>query len=267
MALALRFDRQTYTFAKPEQSTSPICTNLKSLLDEVIGDDHGYAVRRVYGNSSFNDLDFYMSLCAREGCTKVEICHIDVYHNDDYCYGLQATYRLTLTNGSTHHDATPMHLYNSGYYSCYGVSHQISTITLQKGEYLAEIRTRQGEITDQITFITNQRTLSFGGNGGSGEDMSDPPDLSRRIVAFVGTSKGVLEKLGAISVSCNWEEVGHLVLLRTLVERNRASVLLDDSDAALGDDDAVVQRLITNTDEDLFKRIISFLGYGMKVSH
>ena len=35
---------------------------------------------------------------------------------------------------------------------------------------------------------------------------------------------------------------------------------------ALGDDDAVVQRLIANTDGDLFKRIVSFLGYGMKVS-
>jgi len=137
---------------------------------------------------------------------------------------------------------------------------------LQEGEYLAEIRTRQGEITDQITFITNQRTLSFGGNGGSGEDMSAPPDLSRKIVAFVGTSKGVLEKLGAISVSINWEEVGHFILLRTLVEKNRALVLQDGSGIALGEEDAVVQRLMTNTDGDLFKRIVSFLGYGMKVS-
>ena len=96
--------------------------------------------------------------------------------------------------------------------------------------------------------------------------MSIPPDLSRRIVAFVGTSKGVLEKLGAISVSINWEEIGHLVLLRTLVEKNRASVVLQDSDTALGEDNAVVQRLMTNTDGDLFKRIVSFLGYGMKVS-
>ena len=98
--------------------------------------------------------------------------------------------------------------------------------------------------------------------------MSIPPDFSRKIVAFVGTSKGVLEKLGAISVSINWEEVGPLVLLRTLVEKNRASLVVrDESDNALGDEDAVVvQRLITNTDGDLFKRIVSFLGYGMKVS-
>ena len=267
MALALRFDRQTYTFAKPKRAIT--CTDLKSLLDEVIGDGHGYAVRSVYGNSSFNDLGFYMKLFAQGGCTnntKVEISSIDVYHSREYCFGLQVHYRCSFSNGSSSSFiSAPVHHYRSGYYAYSGGICQQSNIALQEGEYLAEIRTRQGEITDQITFITNQRRVSFGGNGGSGEDMSAPPDLSRKIVAFVGTSKGVLERLGAISVSRNWEEVGHLVLLRALVDKNRASVVLQD-DTAFGEEDAVVQRLITNTDEDLFKRIVSFLGYGMKVS-
>ena len=87
------------------------------------------------------------------------------------------------------------------------------------------------DVQVRSTLYTNKRTVSFGGNGGSGEDMSIPPDLSRRIVAFVGTSKGILEKLGVISVSRNWEEVGPLVLLRTLVEKNRASLVLQDGDA------------------------------------
>jgi len=266
MALALRFDRQTYTFAKPEQSTSPICTDLKSLLDEV-SEGHGYCVNQSYGNSSFSHLGFYVELCAKEDCTKVEISSVNVYHSDDYCYGLEVWYRCSFSNGRFDTYKTAPYVYRSGYYAYSSRGRcQTSTITLREGEYLAEIRTRQGEITDQITFITNKRTLSFGGNGGSGEDMSIPPDLSRRIVAFVGTSKGILEKLGAISVSINWEEVGHLVLLRTLVEKNRASVVLNDSATALGEDDAVLQRLITNTDEDLFKRIVSFLGYGMEVS-
>jgi len=82
MALALRFDRQTYTFEKPPQSNCPVCTKLKSLLDEVIGEGHGYIRQYSYGNSSFifNDLGFYMSLCAKEQCTKVEISHIHVFH-------------------------------------------------------------------------------------------------------------------------------------------------------------------------------------------
>ena len=191
---------------------------------------------------------------------------IDVFHNYDYCFGLQVTYRLTFTDGSRKSVTTPQHKYRSGYYSNNGRASALYRITFQEGEYLAEIRTRQGEITDQITFITSKQTYSLGGNGGSGEDMSVPPDLSRRIVAFVGASKGILEKLGAISVSINWEEVGHLALLRTLVEKNRASVVLQDEDTTLDKEDAVMQRLITNTDGDLFKRIVSFLGYGMKVS-
>ena len=260
MALALRFDRQTYTFAKPDRST------LKTLLSEVIGEGHGYCDNEDY-HPSFNDLGFYMNLCAKEGCTKVEISHLNVFHNNDYCFGVTVLYRLTFSNGNTENQFAPKYLYRGGYYAFEGGRCKTSRITLQDGEYLAEIRTRQGEITDQITFITNQRTLSFGGNGGSGEDISIPPDLSRRIVAFVGTSKGILEKLGAISVSRNWEEVGPLVLLRTLIEKNRASVVLQDgSDNALGEEDAVVQRLVTNTDGDLFKRIVSFLGYGMIVS-
>jgi len=264
MALALRFDRQTYTFEKPAQSTSLVCTDLKSLLDELIGEGHGYCSNNYQGYiASFNDLGFYMNLTHR--FTKVEISSIDVFHSDYYC-GIQAHYRCSHSDGSTAIIAAPRYIYNSGYYSFEGGRCKTSTIKFERGEYLAEIRTRQGEITDQVTFITNQRTLSFGGNGGSGEDMSTPPDLSRRIVAFVGTSKGVLEKLGAISVSINWEEIGHLVLLRALVEKNRASVVLLDDDTSLGEEDAVVQRLITNTDGDLFKRIVSFLGYGMKVS-
>jgi len=255
----------------PEQPTytSPnlVCTDLNTLLDEVIGEGHGYCANQGHShcNSSFNDLGFYMNRCVKEQCTKVEISKIRVYHGGDYCNGILYEYRSTFSNGNTDVHTPPPHIYNSGYYS--SLPYQTSTITLQDGEYLAEIRTRQGEITDQITLITNQRTLSFGGNGGSGEDMSAPPDLSRKIVAFVGTSKGVLEKLGAISVSINWEEIGHLVLLRALVEKNRASVVLqDESDTTLGVEDAVIQRLITNTDGDLFKRIVSFLGYGMKVS-
>ena len=268
MALALRFDRQTYTFEKPECATS--YPNLKCFLNKVIGENHGYCKNQGYSTLSFNDLGFYMNRCAEEffshKCTKVEISKIDVFHSDDYCYGIHVEYRSTFSNGCTELTTPPQHIYNSGYYA-HGRGFKVSRITLREGEYLAEIRTRQGEITDQITFITNQRRVSFGGNGGSGEDMSIPPGLSRRIVAFVGTSKGVLERLGAISVSRNWEEVGPLVVLRTLVENNRASVLLQDGgDTTLGEEDAVVQRLITNTDGDLFKRIVSFLGYGMKVS-
>jgi len=152
-------------------------------------------------------------------------------------------------------------MYRRGYYASHP-ARTLSSISFESGEYLAEIRTRQGEVTDQITFMTNRRTLTYGGDGGSGEDMSIPPNLNRRIVAFVGTSKGVLEKLGAISVSRNWEEIGPLILLRALVDKNRAAALeLQDDNNLSEEDDVVLQQLITNVDWDLFKQVISFLGH------
>ena len=119
MALALRFDRQTFTFAKPEQPTtytSPLSCVLRSLLDKVIGEGHGYCNYQDY-RTSFNDMDVYTRLCAQKGCVKVEIDMIDVFHNYDYCFGLQVTYRLTFTDGSRKSFTAPQHKYCSGYYS------------------------------------------------------------------------------------------------------------------------------------------------------
>ncbi len=102
---------------------------------------------------------------------------------------------------------------------------QVSRLTFGDGEYLAEVRTRQGDITDQITFLTNLRTISFGGNGGSAEDMSLPVNQTRRIVAFIGWGLGVLGRLGTITISYNWAILGPIVLLFELVEQHRASVV------------------------------------------
>ena len=190
-----------------------------------------------------------MSLCDDDGCKKVDISHIDVFHSQDCFFGLRVYYRSAHYDGTTH-DCSIEHALLNRY------SRRTSMILFDIGEYLAEIRTSTS--TSRIIFVTNKRAFSFGGNGGGGEGMLDPPDLSRRVVAIVGTSKG---KLGAISISRNWEEVGPLVLLRTLVERNRASLELQDQ-SSVDKVDAVVQWLIKDTDEDVFKRVASFLLMG-----
>ena len=123
---------------------------MKSLLNEVIGEGHGYCANQGYSRhsiSSFNDLGFYMNRCAKahpfsheELCKKAEISSIDVYHSNEYCNGIYVEYKSTFSNGFTERTMPPSHRYNSGYYAR---SDQRSTITLQEGEYLAEIRTRQ----------------------------------------------------------------------------------------------------------------------------
>ena len=260
--MILRFDRASYAFF-PESTTDHSSrnrnNNVHSLLNEVIGGNHGYNPHR----GGFNDLGFYLDLCAKDGCKKVDLSSIHVHHSNEFCMGIKVFYQSTFRDGSTSISFTPDHVYEMGYYAYSGGRRTVSSIIFAEGEYLAEIRTRQGEITDQITLITNRRSVSFGGNGGDGEeDTSRPVDLSRRIVAFVGTANGVLERLGAISISRNWEEVGHFVILRALIEQNRATL----QNSSLSEGDAVVQTLVVDMSEDVFKRVLSFLGHGMKVS-
>lgn len=262
MNMVLRFDRASYAFTT-DHSSNNINNNVHSLLlllNEVIGGNHGYNNPHRGG---FNDLGFYLDLCAKDGCTKVDLSSIHVHHSNEFCMGIKVFYQSTFRDGSTSISFTPDHVYEMGYYAYSGGRRRVSSIIFADGEYLAEIRTRQGEITDQITFITNRRSVSFGGNGGDGEeDTSRLVDLSRRIVAFVGTANGVLERLGAISISRNWEEVGHFVILRALIEQNRATL----QNSSLSEGDAAVQTLVVDMSGDVFKRVLSFLGYGMKVS-
>ena len=48
-------------------------------------------------------------------------------------------------------------------YTWEGGSKRDSSLILANDEYLCEVRTRQGEIIDQVTFCTNKRSVSFGG--------------------------------------------------------------------------------------------------------
>ena len=256
--MILRFDRTSTSFAEPRPS-SHIATSVKTLLNEVIGLHHGYRNTR----HGFNDLGFYMNLCAQDGCSKVELCDIDIHHNDEFCLGIQAVYRSKFSNGDVSISTAPAHVYTRGYYAYTGGQTQVSRLTFEDGEYLAEIRTRQGDVTDQIALVTNHRTVCFGGLGGNGEDTSLPADLTRRIVAFAGTSHGVLARLGAISISRNWEVVGPSVLLRALVEQRRASLF--QSVGPLIEDEVVVRAFIVEPNEDVFRRTLSFLAPGIKV--
>lgn len=257
MTMLLRFDRESRSFDEPDTSTAPTATDAENLLSEVLG----HEVRR----RGFNDLGFYMDLCAQAGCVKVELCGVEIQHNR-YIMGIQADYRCTFSTGEISTSMAPEHLYRDGYYSYAGGERRLSRLSLGDGEYLAGIRTRQGEVTDQVTFVTNFRTLSFGGSGGSADDVSPPLDLSRRIIAFASTRAcGALGRLGEISISRNWEVVGPFVGLRELVERRRASVS-QTIDILTREDNAVTQRLLVEASDEIFQCVMSFLAPGIGVS-
>ena len=197
----------------------------------------------------------YLRLSARG---KAEIRQISVNHND-YCLGIKITYNDSGSDCITHH-SNP----NCGYYNWHGGPQRESSLILADDEYLCEVRTRQGEITDQVTFCTNKRTVSFGGNGGAADPRdvcNTPVDLTKRVVAIVGTftQGGALGKIGTVSVPHNWEVIGEFILLRELVERNRASPNALRTRGQVAKKEETVLQTLMNVDASIFRRVLSFL--------
>mmetsp|Transcript_10302 Transcript_10302/g.20664 ORF Transcript_10302/g.20664 Transcript_10302/m.20664 type:complete len:265 (+) Transcript_10302:153-947(+) len=245
----LRFDRKEHVFAAPTDATVPEATDLRALITAAEEETQGHRPPR-----GFNDLQKYLTLCS-EG--KVDIRRITVFHSRRYCMGVKVVYSC---NGNLHIADT--HVSNYGYYE--GVARE-SVLNFADDEYLCEVRTRQGDITDQITFCTNKRTVSFGGAGG-GPDPRDsshtPVDLTKRVVALVGSFHGVLSRIGTVSILRNWEIISDFVLVRELVESNRASpkplnakrVTFQNVEKEV----AVLQELM-KVDTGIFRHVLSFL--------
>lgn len=57
-------------------------------------------VRNRKNKRVFNDVSFYLSLKQLENCKSVDITSLVIRHND-YCHGIQATYRVTYMDGTT----------------------------------------------------------------------------------------------------------------------------------------------------------------------
>lgn len=241
----LRFDHREHEFAAPNYVSAPEATDLSALIASASGRNHEYTPPR--GGRRFNDLHQYLNL---SNFGKTEIRRIKVYHSDGYCMGVEVMY--VNTNGS----ASTKHVSNYGYYAFNGGGMRATELFFADDEYLCEVRTRQGDITDQITVCTNKRTVSFGGMGGEADPRSvsnTPVDLTKRVVAFVGAFDGVLSRLGTVSILHNWHIIREFVLIRALVERGRARTKRKRNE------EAMLQELIRVEDVNVFRRILSFL--------
>jgi len=270
--MRLRFNRETHAVAESDLSSlETIQTTTNSSISVLIADimhrNHildDPAHRALF--AVFNDLSHYLVLRFPPGCSKVEICRVRIRHSLRYVMGIEVVYRSTFAGFLRYRKETESteNFFETGYYAYHGGQPRTSELIMADGEYIAEVRTREGEITDQLTFITNKRTVSFGGTGGSEDTVSSqPPDLTRRVVAFVGTTNGVLHRLGVVSIKRNWEDLGPIVLLRTLIERRRASPRQNDD--SWSEEDASIRALFVNLDTDLFRRTLSFLAPGIDV--
>lgn len=252
--MILRFDRKEKEFTMPTPSIRVgliirhDTPNLIKLLDLAQGPNHGYRPASFRGGG-FSDLNAYLrSVHSNHASAKIR--KITVYHSRLFCMGIEATYEIP--------GAAPFSYKNvqsSGYYSYHGGQMTTSELIFDEDEYLCEARTRQGDIVDQITLCTNKRVATYGGMGGTADPRNDlPVDLTKRVVAFVGSFDGVLHRLGTVSVNHNWEIIREFLLLRRLVESKRASfktIQLSKEEVALHE--------LMKIEANMFRRILSFL--------
>jgi hypothetical protein len=217
-------------------------------------------------NNSFSDLQHYLELCAQPDCVKVRISRVRCRHNQ-YFMGLQVSYQSTFANGTTQQSQAPEHFFSHGYYAYTGNQIVDRSLELQDDEFITGLYVNQGEIVDGVTFVTNLREehVLFGGEGGSRVTMMLPGSAlpTYRIIAFTGTERGVMHRIGFFAENISWETIRPLVMLRWLVERERAAPLLL-SDSECTNDHLVVRALVgagasESLPNEIFKSVLEFL--------
>jgi hypothetical protein len=225
---------------------------------------HQSAGRMMSIQTYFNDLSMYRWLKSTKGCVRVDLARVLVYHSDSFVFGLQSVYRVTYNNNESRHIAAEKHVYASGFYA-----HQrgtVSTLDLEDDEFIMDVRTRQGEVVDQVTFVTNLRKVSFGGNGG----MEQPTNqehfangVMSRVVAFTGTKAGALERLGFFLEPVNWEAIRAVVLTRKLLEESRAHENETEM-TTWTREQAVIHALLTQANDDIFLKVAGNLVFSAR---
>lgn len=176
-------------------------------------------------SSSFNDFNTYGRLRNQKGCVGVKIASIIVRCNS-YIHGFQVTWESTFRNGRVVRTQGAENFYKSGYYSYHTGRSVDRSLTLAPDEFIHGIRVRQGEVLDAIFFVTNKREVHFGGHGGSCifDDRMVHVEPRREIVALTGTVHGVVQRVGFYSKNSAWRVIGVYIMMRWLIDEQRASV-------------------------------------------
>jgi len=233
--------------------------------------------------TTFSDWSFYHELKQQPGCTHVELSQIHVDHSSWFLTGLQAEYRSHFADHRlTIETAAPQHDFQRFRYQQYGQSAR-SSLKLLKDEYITNLSFRRvDKISDRITIITNLREVSFGSPDFScftsnfllpfspatttGKHQNHHLPQKRRVVALGGISWEMSEQLGCFSESLNWTTLKDWILVRKLVEQNRAEpTVMTMTVGTAGTTETekkegqIITALVTETNDDIFKRVLGFL--------
>lgn len=251
-----RFDWQDHMLPSNDAAAF---TESTSILLESRGHQPGGA------HYCFSDLAFYADLCERY--TDVRLSGVLVMYTD-YVKGCRAIYEYTRRQEGRPNEKEeafgPEHFSDFGYYAYHSRRPNTRTLLrLEPGEHLVKVRVNQGEIVDQLVFVTNRgRIVRFGGDGGSPEAEEEEANAGdgrhRKIVAFAGTFRGVLGRFGYYAKTLNWEVVKPLVLLGQLVEQRRAFPQ-PLHPALVHSWEPVLHWLVIDSPTGVYRQVLSFL--------
>ena len=146
----------------------------------------------------FNDLDFYRALVSLPGCVRVELAGVTVIRNN-FVLGIETKYRLTMEDGTIADEPGPQHLFENGHLATgrENGSKTTQSFALRPGESLVSVLTMQGGILDALELVTSaNRRHYFGGFGGYLNLAEHADTCNWPIVAFAGTYKGVMHRIG-----------------------------------------------------------------------
>ena len=187
----------------------------------------------------FNDYPLYESLRQAQDCKSVKIVSVRVQHNGKFTQGLQVTYKSTFMDGSVLLTKGGEHIFRQEGNPYAAGDIETDCLTLGPDEYIVSIKPKQAIIVDGITFVTNQREVHCGGTRGywlkveEATSLSFPPPTkddddvkkpysssSGMIVAFAGTARGILQRIGFFYDSPDDEDKVHFYYSGTRPHRH-----------------------------------------------
>lgn len=116
-----------------------------------------------------------------------ELQEVKVFHDQQYCYGIQTFYKMDGTRKSP------------GTHMVFANNIKSDSFILQQDEHITHALIRAGDVIDGISLYTDKgRSFSAGGKGGKTYAIFAPPGM--HIVAFNGT---LGEKLSRLQAYCN----------------------------------------------------------------
>lgn len=210
----------------------------------------------------WNDFPFYFELLSQPECVRVDLIQV-IVKRSSYILGIQSVYRCTWRDGTTTKREGEWHDFEAGPYASFGGTPTVQRFALEPGEFLGQVETRQGAILDALVFVTNRRTEYIGGFGGHDlacrvKVLANTSD--RRIVAFAGTYRGIMHRIGYYT---KLEIRSALAILRRLSEQKRATAVAVPRKSFFGfimqklftkslstGHDMIIQRLVAATAED-----------------